>query len=171
VSSIGRAARAQAAIKVRQPIAEALVAGLSPSDQAGLQNLADSIIEELNVKRLGFVADVSTLPADAYSLIAEGPVTVAIDKRLSKELADEGLVREITHRLQGLRRTANFEIADNITTFYETDDYTNHVVTNWADYIKKETLSKEMVKGIPGDAAAEMFKLEGHEVKLAVKKT
>jgi isoleucyl-tRNA synthetase len=172
VSSVGRAARAQAAIKVRQPIAEAIIAGLSPAEQAGLDKLTDSIVEELNVKKLGFVADVSSLGASAYSFIADGPVTVAIDKRLSKELADEGLVREITHRLQGLRRTANFEIADTINVFYETDEHTESVMANWADYIMKETLSRELIKGIPEQPmiTAESFKLEGHEVKLGVKK-
>ncbi|APV44368.1 isoleucyl-tRNA synthetase [Dehalogenimonas formicexedens] len=172
VSSVGRAARAQAAIKVRQPIAEAMVAGLAPSEQANLLKLADSIIEELNVKKLGFIADAASLPTDAYSLVSEGPVTVAIDKRLSKELADEGLVREITHRLQGLRRTANFEIADSIIVYYETDDHTEAVIANWADYIKKETLAKELVKGMPDNSliTAESFKLEGHEIKLGVKK-
>ncbi|PPD59070.1 isoleucine--tRNA ligase [Dehalogenimonas etheniformans] len=172
VSSVGRAARAQATIKVRQPIAEALVAGLTPSEQANLQKLADSVVEELNIKKVGFVADVAALPADAYSVVAEGPVTVAIDKRLSKELADEGLVREITHRLQGLRRTANFEIADNILVFFETDEHTELVINEWADYINKETLAKASVKGVPMDASitAENFKLEGHEVRLGVKK-
>ncbi len=172
VSSVGRAARAQAGIKVRQPLAEALVAGLSPVEQSGLEMLTDSIIEELNVKKLGFVTDAAALSVDTYSMIAEGPISVAIDKRLTPELADEGLVREITHRLQGLRRTAGFEIADNIVTYFETDEHTERVMANWADYIRKETLSRELIKDLPEDAAvtAEDFKLEGHGVKLGVKK-
>ncbi len=172
VSSVGRAARAQAVIKVRQPIAEALVAGLSPAEQAGLDRLADSIIEELNVKKLGFVADAANLPADAYSVVTEGPVAVAVDKRLTKELADEGLVREITHRLQGLRRTASFEIADSIITYFETDEHTERVMADWADYIKKETLSRQIIKGVPEapEVTAESFKLEGHDVRLGVKR-
>jgi isoleucyl-tRNA synthetase len=171
VSSVGRAARAQAAIKVRQPIAEALIAGLSQADQTGIEKLADSLIEELNVKKLGFISDTAELPADAFSLITEGPVTVAIDKRLSAELTDEGLVREITHRLQGLRRTATFEIADNITTYFETDEHTESVMAGWVDYIKKETLSREIIKGVPEDSSvtAEVFNLEGHQIKLGVK--
>jgi isoleucyl-tRNA synthetase len=172
VSSIGRSARAQAAIKVRQPLAEAIVTSLSAAEQAGLEKLADSIIEELNVKKLGFAADAASLDAEAYSTISEGPVAVAIDKRLSQELADEGLVREITHRLQGLRKTAGYEIADNIVTYFETDEHTERVVADWTGYITRETLSKEIVKGVPEETSvtAESFKLEGHPVKLGVKK-
>jgi len=172
VSSVGRAARAQAGIKVRQPTAEALVAGLSQTDQTGLEAFADSVIEELNVKKLGFIADAASLDVEAYSVVAEGNLAVAIDKRVTQKLADEGLAREITHRIQGLRRTANLEIADNIITFYESDEHSERVMKDWADYIKKETLSRELVKDIPTDppVTAESFKLESHPVTLGVKK-
>jgi isoleucyl-tRNA synthetase len=45
-------------------------------------------------------------------------------------------------------------------------------MADWTDYIKKETLSRELVKGVPEipEITAESFKLEGHDVKLGVKR-
>ncbi len=97
---------------------------------------------------------------------------MAIDKTLTQELADEGLVREITHRLQGLRRNANFEIADSIITYFEADEHAERVISIWQDYIQRETLSTNLVKGFPDDGTvtSESYKLEGHIVNLGVKK-
>ncbi|KTB48440.1 isoleucine--tRNA ligase [Dehalogenimonas alkenigignens] len=172
-SSVGRAARAQAAIKVRQPLADAVIAGLSQTERSGLEKLADAIAEELNVKCLKFTSDADSLSADEYSTVSDGPVTVGINKRLTPELVDEGLVREITHRIQGLRKTAGFDIADTISTFFETDSVTERVMEAWGEYVAKETLSRDLVNGVPDDPGitAETFKLEGHAIKLGVKKT
>lgn len=171
VSSVGRAARAQAGIKVRQPLSDAFVIGLAASEQSGLENIAEAVIDELNVKRLRFITSATELPENAVT-VSEGLLTVAVDKTLTPELADEGLVREITHRLQGLRRNANFEIADNIITYFDTDEHSERVIAVWQDYIMRETLSTKLVKGFPDDGtvAPESYKLEGHIVNLGVKK-
>jgi len=53
VSSLGRAARNKAGIKLRQPLATALIAA-PPEATAHLQQLAEIVRDELNVKELGF---------------------------------------------------------------------------------------------------------------------
>ncbi len=53
VSSLGRAARNKAGIRLRQPLARALIAA-PPETTARLQRLAETVREELNVKELGF---------------------------------------------------------------------------------------------------------------------
>jgi isoleucyl-tRNA synthetase len=171
VSSIGRAARAQAGIKVRQPLSRALVAGVNSQEKNGLTGLLDAVMEELNVKGIEFAEDEKALPEGAVA-VTEGPLTVAVDPVLTPELADEGLVREITHRIQGLRRSAGFEIADNIITYYESNSEVARVIGEWSGYIHKETLSRQISRGIPEetDLTADDYKLEGHPVRLAVKK-
>ncbi|MDV2989367.1 MAG: isoleucine--tRNA ligase [Dehalogenimonas sp.] len=171
VSSIGRAARAQAGIKVRQPLSRALVAGVNNQEKNGLTGLLDAVMEELNVKGIEFAEDEKALPEGAVA-VTEGPLTVAVDPVLTPELADEGLVREITHRIQGLRRSAGFEIADNIITYYESNSEVARVIGEWSGYIHKETLSRQISRGIPEetDLTADDYKLEGHPVRLAVKK-
>ncbi len=42
--------------------------------------------------------------------------------RFSPELEAEGMAREIVHRLQTMRRSAGFEIADHIVIYYQGDE-------------------------------------------------
>jgi len=83
------------------------------------------------------------------------------------------MAREIVHRIQGMRRSANFDIADHINTYYDGDDYVKGVMTDseQAKYIAQETLSRSLAQGVPGDCDfKESFKLSGHQVELGVKK-
>jgi isoleucyl-tRNA synthetase len=98
---------------------------------------------------------------------------VGLCTEVSAELEREGMAREIVHRIQGLRKTAGFEIADYILTYWEGDDYLDNVMRDSvsADYIKNEVLARELTAGVPAEGVfSESFKLSGHEMKLGVKK-
>ena len=171
VCSLGRAARSQANVKVRQPLAQAIVKVNSARDRDGLIRLTPQILEELNVKTLAFADKVEELNIPEFCVGTEGEVSVAIPKEVTPELAEEGLSREIVHRLQTMRKTAGFEIADYIVTYYQGDDYAKKVMTDFADYVKLETLSRSLIEGKPEEGVAtETFKLNDHVVVLGVKK-
>ena len=57
---LGHRARAQAKVKVRQPLGEAIVVARQV-EQAAIERLAPLVLEELNVKRLRFVTDADEL--------------------------------------------------------------------------------------------------------------
>jgi len=187
VSSLGRAARSQAGIKVRQPLAKVIVSVASNNEQKSLERLKPQILEELNVKDLeirstpevvklhghGYV--VSGLEVDKKKGIqvptSGGVYFVAMPTEISPELQAEGMAREIVHRLQTMRRSAGFDIADHITTCYQGDAYVNQVMRDFADYIKQETLSRQLVEGAPQqDAFTESYQLSGHQITLGVKR-
>ena len=171
VCSLGRAARAQANVKVRQPLEQALIKVNSAREADGLRRITPQILEELNVKTLAFADKTEELNMPEFCVSMEGEVSVAIPRNVSAELAEEGLAREIVHRLQTMRKTAGFEIADYIVTWYQGDDYVKQVMTNYADYVKLETLSRSLIEGKPEeDVATETFKLNDHAVVLGVKK-
>ncbi|MBA7677163.1 hypothetical protein ES703_85414 [subsurface metagenome] len=72
-----------------------------------------------------------------------------------------------------MRRSADFDIADHIDTYYQGDDYIRGVMSSaaTADYIKQETLSQQLVEGLPEKVDfKESYKLGGHEVLLGVKR-
>jgi len=171
VSSLGRAARSQAGIKVRQPLAGVVVRAGSGGDREGLERVSSQVLEELNVKGMAFADTDAELEGPGLAVTSEGGVTVAIVTDISPELAAEGMAREVVHRLQTMRRAAGFDIADHITTYYQGDDYLKQVMDGFADYIKQETLSRELVEGVPEqDVFTESYKLSGHEVLLGVKR-
>jgi isoleucyl-tRNA synthetase len=102
---------------------------------------------------------------------SEGNYSVAVPLDIPLELKSEGMAREIVHRLQTMRRSAGFDIADYISTCFQGDDFVRKVITDFASYIKQETLSRELLENIPEEGAySESFKLEGHQFTLGVKR-
>ena len=171
ISSLGRAARSEAGIKVRQPLAKVMVKVVAKREREALERLTPQLLEELNVKGLGFVEEMTALEGKGYVVASEGGHSVAISKEIPPGLLAEGVAREIVRRLQTMRRSAGFDIADHITTYYRGDDYIKQVMADFADYIKQETLSQELVEGVPEkDSYSESHKLSGHEITLGVKR-
>ncbi len=233
LSSLGRAARSKAGIKVRQPLERALLKLRSPDEASLLEKVADQVRDELNVKEVvalederdvsafevrpnmeligpKYGADVPAVSAaiagaDAYEVAAmvsagrqvqigeftlepdEVVVTAlareghavssdagylaAVTTAIPPALAAEGLAREVVHVVQNMRRSAGLDIADHITTYYDGAPELHELVESHGDYIRRETLSRELVSGAPAEGAyAETHTVNGLEVALGVKK-
>jgi isoleucyl-tRNA synthetase len=170
LSSLGRAARSKAGIKVRQPLAKAVVSLTSKSENQSLERIKAQIMDELNIKEITVFDNKGELGSAGYIVNSEAGYTVAIATEITPELAIEGLARDIVHRLQTMRRSAGFDITDYIATYYQGGTDIKQVVDTFGEYIKRETLSKELVEGIPkkGDVFSENYKLAGNEILLAV---
>ena len=83
----------------------------------------------------------------------------------------EGIARELVRRLQTMRRSAGLDIADYITTYYQGETSIQQVMTKFADYIKQETLSRELVLGPPPDGSyAEKYRISNSDVLFGIVK-
>ncbi len=194
VSSMGRAARSRAGVKVRQPLPEVRVW----ANSAGLSQVQSQILEELNIKQMtvldsfegeaesyfegvrdgvqaqgkGEFAGHGLQQVDHFLVSVEPGCVVALDTRISPDLADEGMAREIAHRIQGLRRTAQFELTDRIVTYYQGPDQIERVMQAHAGYITQETLSDRLIPGAPAECdASENQSVDGMELILSVKRS
>jgi isoleucyl-tRNA synthetase len=173
ISSLGRAARSQAGIKVRQPLAKVVVKLQSGKEEKALERVKSQLLEELNVKGVESVDREAELAESGYEVVSEGGYSVAICTEISPELQAEGIAREVVRRLQTMRRSAGFDIADHITTYYQGDDHIKRVMTDkeLAPYIKQETLSRELVEGVPQEGVfTEHHKLGGRELLMGIKR-
>jgi isoleucyl-tRNA synthetase len=171
LSGLGRAARSTASIKVRQPLGKVQVRVKSAAEKRSLELLAGQLLEELNVKTMENMEEGVEVGKD-YAVAEEGGYAVAVLTELSPELKAEGMARELVHRLQTMRRAAGFDIADYIITYYRAEVPLKAVIGDFADYIKQETLSLQLIEGESGSGAyGETHKVDGYPVKLEVKKT
>jgi isoleucyl-tRNA synthetase len=84
-----------------------------------------------------------------YVVASESGYTVALSTEIPEELVLEGLARELVHRMQNMRKSAGFEIADRITTYYQGNDKVDEVLSSHRNYIMQETLSNELVRATP----------------------
>jgi len=172
VCSLGRAARAKSGIKVRQPLSKALVRVGSADEKEALKKLTYQILEEINVKELEFHTGEEDSDRPGYVSAVEGDHWVAVSTELSPELEAEGIAREVVRRLQTMRRSAGLDIADHIITYYEGGDSVHLVMTRFADYIKQETLSRELISAVPpAGSHTEKFRISNYEISLGIEKT
>ena len=170
VCSMGRAARSKSAVKVRQPLPRVVVRARSAHEREALKGLCSQILDELNVKDIEFTSE-ELKEGKGMSVAVEGDYQVGVVTEISPELLQEGLAREIVRRIQTMRRAAGLEIADHIQMYYEGGEQVRAVMTGFADYIRQETLSVSLLKGMPDEAAhTEKFKLSGIEITLAISK-
>jgi len=171
IASLGRAARAKAGIKVRQPLAKAIITLTQESGRDALQKSAADVMDEINVKELEFVKDTLSEDMPYHAVANDGKYWVAIDARLSSQLEDEGASREIVRHIQTMRRAAGFDVADHIATYYQGEEDITRVMKDFAGYIKQETLSLELTKDLPPEGAyVEKHRISNSDVLLAVSK-
>jgi isoleucyl-tRNA synthetase len=148
----GLAQRAEAGIKVRQPLQEVVVAGIADIKP----ELIDIIGEELNVKNVGTVE-------------AGSEVSVTLDLRITPELKREGTMRELVRFVQNARKNAGLNVDDRINLRIEADS--EEVKRAYEDF--KDTIFAETLATGELDSEAqysETMKIEGQELKINLTK-
>lgn len=172
ISSLGRAARSKAGIKVRQPLSQVIIKTKSKSETDGLERLSAQVLEELNVKAMAFTKEESDLiDKPGYALAAEGDYVVALSTNIPPELIDEGLAREVVHRLQTMRRNAGFDITDYIVTSYQAAPPLQQAIENLSGYVKQETLSHQLICRTPEESDfVDQHRIHGHQITLGVRR-
>jgi isoleucyl-tRNA synthetase len=151
-----------------------LLHNLDPYQVAAKVAAGEVVTFELNGETVALTSEeilISTESAEGLAVAADKLVTVAIDTILTPELKAEGLAREIVRRIQTQRKNADFNIEDRITTWYVVSGEWGKVFTDWGEYIQSETLTTELVAGVPPvDAFVEKHKVEGAEITIGLKR-
>ena len=230
IVTLGRAARNNAAMKIRQPLAAMYVQG-EPLDEG----YCTIVAEELNVKAVSFVDDASSFISYAVKpqlrtlgpkygkllgairnkmaepgagdaivnaikvdgrfcfdvngepvelteadvlitavkkegLVSEtdGQVTVVLDTNLTPELIELGFVRELTSKLQTMRKEAGFEVADHIRIGYSGSDKVKAVFEKYAADIAADTLADGVSSALSG--YEKDWDINGEAVRLSVER-
>ncbi len=134
--TLGLQAREQAKIKVRQPLAGALITGTG-ADQANLQ--AAIVAEELNVKAVRVAPSANA--EDGWVSTADGGMIVAIDTRMTPELRAEGMARELLRAIQNLRKKSGLAVSDRIHLGIEAPPEVWEAIEPHLDWLASETLA------------------------------
>jgi isoleucyl-tRNA synthetase len=105
-------------------------------------------------------------------VVEEGGYLVALDTRVTPDLVQEGLAREVIHRLNTMRRDAGFRLDDRIVAYYEAGEDLRAVFERFGDTIRQETLSLRLESSVPAEADGYVqdVRLDGHAVSLSVQR-
>jgi isoleucyl-tRNA synthetase len=101
---------------------------------------------------------------------ADGGLTVAVETRLDDELKDEGLVRELAHRVQALRKTADFDVTDRIRLVWELSPGLARACARHEAYLKDEVLAEEVVAGGTGGETVEEWNFDGERARVGIER-
>ena len=111
--------------------------------------------------------DVRVSAKEGYDVAKEGNNFIILNTKLTDELINEGIARELISKVQNLRKQKDFDVADRIKLYYSSNEKFNDVISSFEDMIKKETLSTELIKK---DNLTEEFDLNGLIVKIDVER-
>ena len=127
IVEMGHARRKETNLKVRQPLGKITVYN-SLLKGAEDERLLPLIKDELNVKEVALVS-------------GQGELLVELETTLTPELIAEGEARELVRQIQQARKEVGCGLSETVTV----------TLPDWpeefTDYIKKETLADELIKG------------------------
>ena len=121
--------------------------------------------EETEIKK--DYVEVKISAKEGFDVVMENNLFVILDTELNDELLNEGYVREFVSKIQQLRKKKDLEILDNIKITYKSDEEVEKALASEEEFIKTETLAKELVKA---DVDAEVENLNGHDIKIEIEK-
>lgn len=110
--------------------------------------------------------------AEGYAGAVDGKSAVIIDKRLTPELVNEGIAREIIRQVQELRKSADLDIADRIRlSLVCGDKAVSAAIDACRDYIAEEVLAVELVRAaLPAPTSTTELDLDGAKVGIGIMK-
>lgn len=114
--------------------------------------------------------EVQKKPAEGFAVAEESNYLVALDIKLTDDLVNEGLAREVVRRIQTMRRDADYNIEDKIEMVYTASERLAAAVQQFADYIAAETLSQSVQPGKPENGYFHQeFEFDGEQLVVGVK--
>ena len=142
IVSLALAERAKAGLKVRQPLKELQITN---SELKKDKELLELIKEEVNVKKVSFGKKLK------------------LDVKITLELKEEGIAREVIRNIQEMRKKAGFKPEDKVVVNYNGTPGLNKILRKKKMFILKEGRIKKLVLG--EGKLKEAFEIE-QEVKI-----
>lgn len=112
---------------------------------------------------------IDTAQMCGYVSENDNGITVVLDTNLSKELLEEGFVREIISKIQTMRKEADFEVMDKIRVTYTGSTKAENLFEKYAKEIGGEVLAKDVVRANPSGYVKE-WSINGEPVTMSVEK-
>lgn len=153
--SVGLAIRAEASIKVRQPLQSATILGIKQLKKFSV--LRDIAADELNVHKVEFKPGAN--------------VRVELDTEITRPLKLEGVTRDIIRHVQNKRKEAGLNVEDRIKlNLSSDDDLITEAIEKHSDEIASETLAVAMGNADPEKGYTAQATIDKKNLKVVIEK-
>ncbi len=144
-------------------------------EKADSENVVKSLDKDDTVEIEGYELEredleISEVVKQGYEVSEEKGLKVYVEVELDDKLRTEGLVRDVVRRIQTMRKDLELGYTQKIKTYYDGDEILDEAVNEMEDYIKKETLSRELKKVSEGheDGFEKDWSIDGNNIKIWV---
>lgn len=108
-------------------------------------------------------------PREGLAVSAGSSFVVALDTLLNPDLVREGMAREFVNKVQNMRKTADYDIAQRIHVAYQGSEAVHEAVERHRDYISAEVLALSCVASTaPAGAYTEELDLNGQACRVSI---
>ncbi|MCH5298414.1 MAG: isoleucine--tRNA ligase [Ruminococcus sp.] len=111
---------------------------------------------------------IETEQLENFYTLTENNVTVALDTKLTPELEEEGLVRELVSKIQTMRKNSGFEVMDHISVTISGNDRIAELVKKNEQSISSDVLADSITTADSSDGSE--WKLNGESVTIKIEK-
>lgn len=111
---------------------------------------------------------IETGACEGYVLESERERTIVLDVTLTPELIEEGYVREITSKIQTMRKDAGFEVTDRIVVYYYGNDRLDKIIRRNESKIADQTLTNRFRYGQDDQVTYTEWKINEEKLMMAV---
>ncbi|MDK2754512.1 MAG: DUF5915 domain-containing protein, partial [Gammaproteobacteria bacterium] len=125
---------------IREALSKANAAAVATAHAGG-----ESVTLEIAGQEIEFEPDdllIETTSASGYSSAESEGFLVGLDTKLTPELIDEGLAREIVRSIQEARKNAGLEVSDRIRLHVSGSADIDRILLSYRDWIMAETLAE-----------------------------
>ena len=106
---------------------------------------------------------------EGFAFSGEGEIGVVLDTHITKELKEEGYIREILSKVQNMRKDKGFEVLDNINLYVCGNEMLEKLIKENEELIKHDTLTVNIKYGEKTSDSIEM-NINGENLNIDVKK-
>ncbi len=112
---------------------------------------------------------IFTESAEGFTSSSDNGITVVMDTKVTEELLNEGVERELISKIQTMRKDAGFEVTDRICVYYSTEDARiDNAFINGKD-LKRVILADVIEKGLK-DGFKQELDINGSNCTVVIKK-
>ena len=91
--------------------------------------------------------EFTVTPPDGFILAEEGGLRLLLDTHIDDQLREKGLLRELVHRVQLLRKEAGFAVTDRIRLSYDGDPTLCAILARNDAFVRAEVLAVDTKRG------------------------
>ena len=112
---------------------------------------------------------IESAQKEGFSALTDNGITVAIDTTLTKELIDEGYIRELVSKIQTMRKEADFNVCDHIEITISGSELICALSVEKKDDITGDTLADSLKCESP-DGFVKDWDINGEKVTIGIKR-